>query len=224
MGSEFLVYLRLGFEHIADVRGYDHILFIVALTAMYPPREWLRVVVLVTAFTVGHTTTLALATLELVRIPTALVELLIPVTIIAAAALNVVEVEWGRRRGVGGSHEAASHEATSSAASEAGVTSFEPRGGRLAKYGLALGFGLIHGLGFSNFLRAALGAESSIVVPLLGFNVGVEVGQVAIVAVVVAATWLATDRLRLPRRGWTLILSGATGAAAAGLVVGRWPF
>ncbi|MFO7892523.1 MAG: HupE/UreJ family protein [Longimicrobiales bacterium] len=98
MGSEFLVYLRLGFEHIADVRGYDHILFIVALTAMYPPREWLRVVVLVTAFTVGHTVTLALATLELVRISTALVEFLIPVTIIAAAALNAVEVEWGRRR------------------------------------------------------------------------------------------------------------------------------
>ena len=206
MGSEFLVYLRLGFEHIADVRGYDHILFIVALTAMYPPREWLRVVVLVTAFTLGHTVTLALATLELVRISTVLVELLIPITIIAAAGLNVVEVEWGRRRErVGGGDQA----------------SLEPRGGRLAKYGLALGFGLIHGLGFSNFLRAALGAESSIVVPLLGFNIGLEVGQVAIVAAVIAATGVATGWLGLPRRGWTLVLSGATAVLSVGLVVER---
>lgn len=212
MGSEFLVYLRLGFEHIADMRGYDHILFIVALTAMYPPREWLRVVVLVTAFTVGHTVTLALATLELVRISTVLVELLIPITIMAAAALNVAEVEWRRRR------------APDTEAAAGDVVAFEPRGGRLAKYGLALGFGLIHGLGFSNFLRAALGAESSIVVPLLGFNIGLEVGQIAIVAAVMTATGVATGWLRLPRRGWTLVLSGATGVVAVGLVVERWPF
>ena len=224
MGSEFLVYLRLGFEHIADVRGYDHILFIVALTAMYPPREWLRVVVLVTAFTVGHTVTLALATLELVRISNPLVELLIPVTILAAAALNVVEVEWGRRRarraGVGGE----SRDRVAGDRAREAAPAFEPRGGRLLKYVLALGFGLIHGLGFSNFLRAALGAESSIVVPLLGFNVGVEVGQISIVAVVVAATWLATSKLGIGRWGWTLVLSGATAAVAVGLVVERLPF
>ena len=227
MGSEFLVYLRLGFEHIADVRGYDHILFIVALTAMYPPREWLRVVVLVTAFTVGHTVTLALATLELVRISSALVELLIPITIIAAAALNVAEVEWGRRRdragGVRGGLAAGAATGRNRIATAPPV-SFEPRAGRLTKYALALGFGLIHGLGFSNFLRAALGAESSLVVPLLGFNVGVEVGQISIVAVVVTATWLAPSKLGIGRRGWTLVLSGATAAVAVGLVVERLPF
>ncbi len=225
MGSEILVYLRLGFEHIADPRGYDHILFIVALTAMYPPREWLRVLVLVTAFTVGHTITLALATFRLVHISTDLVEFLIPVTIVTTAVLNMAEMRWNRRHAA---TSLLSGSAGASAAASAGAperpVAFEPRGGRITKYVLALCFGLIHGLGFSNFLRAALGAESSIAVPLLSFNVGLELGQVAIVASVMAVTGLMTGWLKLPRRGWTLVLSGAVGVVAVGLVVGRWPF
>jgi len=202
MWSEFYVYLRLGFEHIADLRGYDHILFIVALTAMYSPRAWRQVVVLVTAFTVGHSVTLALATLGLIRIPAGLVELLIPVTIFLTAVLNLVEVGW-------------------SGASEGGPDAVaeqpdspEPPGARRLKYALALGFGLIHGLGFSNFLRAALGGEASITLPLFAFNVGLEVGQVLIVALVLTATALATMLLRLSRRRWVVSLSGATAVAA----------
>ncbi len=108
MGSEFLVYLRLGFEHIADPRGYDHILFIVALTATYLPRAWRQVVAMVTAFTVGHSVTLALATLGLIRIPTSLIEFLIPVTILVTALLNGVELRHGEP-----SHSAATALATS---------------------------------------------------------------------------------------------------------------
>ena len=63
-----MVYLRLGFGHIADPRAYDHILFVAALTAAYPPVAWRRLVWLVTAFTLGHSVTLALATLDLVRV------------------------------------------------------------------------------------------------------------------------------------------------------------
>src|SRR5690554_1603976 len=77
MGSEFAVYLRLGFEHIADLNGYDHILFIAALCAVYELREWRHLLWLVTAFTVGHSVTLALATLDVLRIDSALVEFLI---------------------------------------------------------------------------------------------------------------------------------------------------
>lgn len=241
MGSEFLVYLRLGFEHIADLRGYDHILFIVVLTAMYPPRAWRRVVVLVTAFTVGHSLTLALATLGRVRADAAWVEFLIPVTIVVTAALNVGEVAWGRRHGDGaarlrglerlrddggrrrGAPEPAGTGAGSPAKVPGGGGDFEPRSGRLAKYVLALGFGLIHGLGFSTFLRAALGGEASLALPLFAFNVGVEVGQLAIVASVVAATWLVTEVAGLPRGRWTLLLSAGTGLAALALAAGRLP-
>lgn len=195
MLSEILVYLRLGFEHIADPRGYDHILFLVALTAVYAPREWLRVLILVTAFTVGHTITLVLATLDLVRVPSALVEFLIPITIIVTAALDV----------------------------PARADALEPPTVRRVRYALALVFGLIHGLGFSTFLRAALGSESSIAVPLLAFNIGLELGQVAIVAGILAITWLITSRLGVPRRGWALVLAGATAIAALGLLVNRLP-
>jgi len=202
MWSEFYVYLRLGFEHIADLRGYDHILFIVALTAMYSPRAWRQVVVLVTAFTVGHSVTLALATLGLIRIPTGVVELLIPVTIFLTAVLNLVEVGWSGA-GEGGVDAAAAH-----------ADGPETPAARRMKYALALGFGLIHGMGFSNFLRAALGGEEPITLPLFAFNVGLEVGQVLIVALVLAATALATMLLPLSRRRWVVSLSGVTAIAA----------
>jgi len=214
MWSEFYVYLRLGFEHIADLRGYDHILFIVALTAMYSPRAWRQVVVLVTAFTVGHSVTLALATLGLIRIPTGVVELLIPVTIFLTAVLNLVEVGWSGE-GEGGL------EVGWSGAGEGGVDAAaahadgpETPAARRMKYALALGFGLIHGMGFSNFLRAALGGEEPITLPLFAFNVGLEVGQVLIVALVLAATALATMLLPLSRRRWVVSLSGVTAIAA----------
>ncbi len=257
MSSEILVYLRLGLEHILDPRGYDHILFLVALTAVYAPREWLRVVVLVTAFTVGHTITLVLATLDLVRVPSDLVELLIALTILSTALLNAAELRWtathrvrsdgrardGRARrpargsdrlraverrrafaagGAGGSGAAAVATAVA-AAGAATADTLEPPGARSAKYALALCFGLIHGLGFSTFLRAALGAEVRIVLPLLSFNVGLELGQIAIVASIMALAGLATGSLRVPRRGWTLLLSGAAGVVALGLVIERLP-
>jgi hypothetical protein len=91
MHSTFAVYLRLGFDHIADLRGYDHILFVVALSAGYALAQWRQLLVLVTAFTVGHSVTLALATLRLVSVSTAWVEFLIPVTIVATGAFTLWE-------------------------------------------------------------------------------------------------------------------------------------
>ena len=85
MGSEFLTYLRLGFAHIADLAGYDHVLFVAALTGGYALSAWRRLLWLVTAFTLGHTATLALATLRLVTLDAALVEALIPATILMPA-------------------------------------------------------------------------------------------------------------------------------------------
>jgi hypothetical protein len=96
MGSEFLVYLRLGFDHIADLGAYDHILFIVALSAGYGLIDWKQLLVLVTAFTVGHSVTLALATLRLISISSALVEVLIPLTILVTACYNAVEARGSR--------------------------------------------------------------------------------------------------------------------------------
>jgi len=156
--SQFGLYIRLGFEHISDLAGYDHILFVIALAAVYSIREWRHMLALVTAFTIGHSITLALATLGYLVFNEAVIETLIPITIFVTAALNIAE-RFARdpKRAM-------------------------TRDWRL-KYVLALAFGLIHGLGFSYYLRAILGGESSILLPLFSFNVGLELGQLVILVI-----------------------------------------
>lgn len=197
MLSEFLVFLRLGFEHIADIQGYDHILFVVALCAGYEPRHWRKLLILVTAFTLGHSLTLALATLRIITINDALVEFLIPLTILLTGAMNIVTTSTGKAKGV------------------------EGKGVRGLKYVLALAFGLIHGMGFSNFLRSLLGQEEGIALPLFSFNVGLELGQICIVAAVLILTFLMVRVVRMSRHDWVLVLSGATIGVALILMVER---
>lgn len=79
--APFETYIRLGFQHIADVNAYDHMLFLLALVATYTLREWKSVLILVTAFTIGHSLTLALSALDAVNIDSQIIEFLIPVTI-----------------------------------------------------------------------------------------------------------------------------------------------
>ncbi len=169
-------YLQLGFEHILDSTGYDHILFVVALTSLYLVRDWKKVLILVTAFTIGHSLTLALASLNLIRVNSDVVEILIPITIMLTCVFNIiswktdrVSIRW--------------------------------------QYILALGFGLIHGLGFSTYFKAILGKEESIVWPLLAFNSGVELGQLIIVSMVLLISWIFVDLLKLHRRQWVFSIS-----------------
>jgi len=203
MHSTFAVYLHLGFDHIADLRGYDHILFIVALSAGYGLTHWRHLLVLVTAFTVGHSITLALATLRLISVSTDWVEFLIPVTILATGVFAVFET---RSR---------PHQLPDDAG--------KPQRAQRVKYAMALFFGLIHGLGFSTYLRAVLGDEESIALPLFSFNVGLEVGQVLILACILAVGWAVVRATPLSGRWWTRLLAGGAALAAAVLVVARIP-
>ena len=95
---------------------------------------------------------------------------------------------------------------------------------RPLRYGLALVFGVVHGLGFSNFLRLVLGEERSLLVPLLSFNIGLELAQIVVAAVVLAVALVAVRFLSLPQRLWTFLLSALAGGVAAVMVVQRWPF
>lgn len=183
------LYLQLGFEHILDPQGYDHILFVVALCAGYRLRYWRRVLILVTAFTLGHSLTLALSVLDLLRMDPYWIELLIPITILLTAVLNLVRVEEN--------------------ASQRSVR---------FHYLLALVFGFIHGMGFSNYLRALLGQEACVGGPLLMFNLGIELGQVLIVLGVLALGWLGLERLRIPQRYWNGVISVVIALAAFQLI------
>lgn len=185
--TTFSVYLQLGLEHILDLAGYDHILFVVALAAMYGLKEWRQLLILVTAFTLGHSLTLALATLGLVTVNSDLVEFLIPLTILATALYNIGE-------------------GVLSARSYDPAHPFHHRTWQV-KYALAAFFGLIHGLGFSNFLRSILGGEQSLFVPLLSFNIGLEAGQIVILGAVIVVGSLITRFSPLTSRKWGLFIS-----------------
>jgi hypothetical protein len=207
MHSTFAVYLHLGFDHIADLRGYDHILFIVALSAGYGLGHWRHLLVLVTAFTVGHSVTLALATLRLISVSTAWVEFLIPVTILATGAFTLVETRMLPERRSGDLPDDLKG----------------PARAQRVKYVMALFFGLIHGLGFSTYLRAVMGDEESIALPLFSFNVGLEVGQLVILGCMLGVGWTVVRWSPVGVTWWTRLLAGGASAAAAALVVGRIP-
>jgi hypothetical protein len=190
--SIFDLYFNLGVEHITDLKGYDHIVFLIALCATYSLNQWKNVLVLITAFTLGHTATLALATLNLVKVSSSLIEFLIPLTIFITAVFNV----YGQYRGL-----------------------------KDRKYGLnytlALVFGFIHGLGFSNYLKELLGASSSLIKPLFAFNLGVEAGQLMIVAIIFLVSFLLLTLARLRFKTWNLTLSSVAASIALFLMVQR---
>lgn len=202
MQSEFQTYMELGFEHIADLAGYDHILFIVALCAIYQISEWRKVGILVTAFTLGHSLTLALAALDVIRVSAAWIEFLIPVTIFLTALYNTVIHKLGNE--------------------QEGTFSKKLN----LNYLFALLFGLIHGMGFSNFFRSMLmpGEEGSLVWQLLAFNIGVELGQLAIVAVILLLAFVGMKLLRIPQRDWNLFISGMAAGPALIMALERVPF
>ena len=193
--SLFELYFKLGLQHIADLKGYDHILFILILCAVYSFKEWRRVLILVTAFTIGHSLTLALATLDLIRVDGDVIEFLIPLTIFITALANVLTKNQK-------------------------VSTFH----HYLKYTAALFFGLIHGLGFSNYLRSLLGSEKGLLLPLFSFNIGIEVGQVLIVSIIMLLTFLIVDLLKFPRRDWHILLSGAGMGISLILMFERFPF
>lgn len=179
--SEFAVYFGLGKDHILDyVNGYDHILFVVALCAVYTLRDWKRVLVLVTAFTVGHSITLALATFRVVNVRSDIIEFLIPLTILTTAVSNIFKKE----------------------------DVYHDRVIRI-NYAFALFFGLIHGLGFSNYLKAILGKSQNIVPQLLAFNIGLEFGQIVIVVLFLLLCFIFVDLFRVSKRDWRLVISSA---------------
>lgn len=174
--SPFETYIRLGFEHIADFEGYDHMLFLLALIAVYSIRDWKPVLILVTAFTVGHSITLALAALKIVTVRSDVIEFLIPLTISITALQNLLPVRQMQKRRLN------------------------------IQYFLALVFGLIHGLGFSNYFTTLLGREANITIPLLGFNLGLEAGQLLIVLVILLIYALLHGIFEVKKRDWTLVI------------------
>ena len=174
--QDFLFYLQLGWEHIISKDALDHQLFILALIAIFSFRDWKKVLILVTAFTIGHSLTLVLSALDVFRFPSDWVEFLIPCTIVFTALDNII---------------------------------FSKNEKKLIQlnYYLALLFGLIHGMGFANSVRMMLASEQDITLPLFGFNVGLELGQIIVVAIALFIHYIFSEVLKLSNKIWIYIIS-----------------
>lgn len=195
--SELFTFIRLGFRHITDLQGADHILFLLALAAIYRFRDWRSVLWVVTAFTVGHSLTLALAVTGLLRLPTSVIEFLIPVTIVVTGIENMLVRDRVR-----------------------GSTNWR----RQYRPVLAGLFGLVHGAGFANYLQSLF--VEQVALPLFGFNVGIECGQLVVLALTFVA-FAAMDGIvtRVRPRTWRLAPLRLRTLAVSALVVvvaARW--
>jgi len=191
--DQFSLYFTIGRDHILDLsQGLDHILYVIALTASVRPSEWKKILILVTGFTIGHSVTLALATLGIISVPSGMVEFLITLSIFITALLNLFQGEK------------------------------QPGDNIYVQYGITLFFGLIHGLGFSNMLRALLSGADDIVFPLFAFNIGLEFGQIIVVAIFAFLAFLATEKAKVNRRDWKMVLSSMIAGMAILLIQERF--
>ncbi len=190
--SDVAFYFATGWHHIISWNALDHILFIIALAAIYQLQNWKQVLVLVTAFTIGHSLTLALSVYDVIRFNEKWVEFLIPCTIIATGIFNFF------------------------------VKDYTPKSLRV-NYFLALFFGLIHGMGFANTIRFMLAKNQGIAVPLISFNIGLEAGQVVVVAFILLISYMLVHKLKLNRKWWVWSLSAIAVLVGLIMVKQRWP-
>ena len=191
--SDFYFYFKLGWEHIISKDALDHQLFILALACVYTIKDMRKVLILVTAFTIGHSLTLALSVLDVIRFSSKWVEFLIPCTIFITAFNNIVQVDA------------------------------KNKSARINYY-LALCFGLIHGMGFANAIRIMLAKDQTIGWGLFGFNIGLEAGQIFVVAIILIIGILFLNLLKVKRRDWVFFLSAGVFALALKMAFERLPF
>lgn len=177
--DEFLVYLKVGLEHVLNIHAYDHLLFLIVLTVPYVAKEWKRLVILVSCFTLGHTISLLLSVFNIIMVKSSWVELLIPVTIFITAFTNIILAGKSSKN--------------DTITFIGGVTVF---------------FGIIHGLGFSNYFNTLLpGKPIEKLAPLLEFALGIELAQIAVIILVLLMAFIAQTLLKFNKRDFNLIMS-----------------
>ena len=177
--SEFLIYFQIGLQHVLDIHAYDHVLFLMALVIPFTFKDWKRILLSVTLFTLGHTTALLLSVYGIVAVKTSVVELLIPITILITAFFNLFTIGKSSKK-------------------ESLNLIFL----------ITLFFGVIHGLGFTNYFKTILGGSSnSKLVPLLEFALGIEGAQIAVVFTVLIVAYVTQSLFKFSKRDWILVSS-----------------
>ncbi len=182
-------FFQSGWEHIVDINAYDHLLFVMTLCAAFKLKEWKQILIIITAFTIGHSGTLILSAFDIIPTDPKLIDLLIPFTIMLTAIANVINYEKNRKF------------------SDAKI-----------KYLIALVFGLIHGLAFASNFKFMLFSDD-ILMPLFLFNIGIEAGQLFIVLLFMIALWFYSNVINGEHFKWNLFISGAGFGIAATIFI-----
>ncbi|WP_299162550.1 HupE/UreJ family protein [uncultured Tenacibaculum sp.] len=189
--NDFIFYFKMGLFHVLDIRAYDHILFLIVLAVVYQFKQWTKVLWLITLFTIGHSITLALSAYGILNVRADLIEFLIPLTIFITGLMNVLTA---KKASVGKENQ---------------------------NLFFALFFGLIHGLGFSNYFKIMIGKTSDKLVPLLEFALGVEAAQIIIVLAILLVGSLVQSVFGVNRRDWILIISSIVIGFAFQMMINR---
>ena len=186
--STFILYVRLGYRHVLDIYGVDYMLFIIALMAIYLIRDWRKALVLFLFYILGHSITLSLSVNDILNVNVRVIEYLIPLTIFIAAALNILKKN----------------------------ETYAPRS--VFRQIIVFLFGLIHGFGFADYHKEILGANQSVAIPIIGFNLGIELGMFVVGAVFLIISWIFVNNFGVSRRDWNLLISSGIAGVALTLM------
>lgn len=189
--NDFIFYFKRGLLHVLDFAAYDHILFLIVLAVVYQFKQWKQVLWLVTLFTIGHSITLALSAFGVISINANLIEFLIPLTIFITGLLNVLTA---KNASVGKENQ---------------------------NLFFALVFGLVHGLGFSNYFKMMVGRNENKLIPLLEFALGVEAAQIIIVLGILFIGTIIQSIFGVNRRDWILVISSVVIGFAIQMMLNR---
>ena len=191
--SDFLLLVELGFSHVWDWQGYDHLLFLAAICLPFSTRQWKSLLWLITYFTIGHSLSLILASLEVVEVSSILIEFLIPVSIAATAVYNMIRAKAVR-----------------------------VRNNQLMMW-VTLFFGLVHGFGFAGYFELIRDLEQPLWSSLLFFAFGIEVAQIVLGTLMLLLSFLLLNVFNLNRRDWILIVSSVIIGILLPIIIERWP-
>jgi hypothetical protein len=191
--SQFWLYFKVGLNHVLDIHAYDHVLFLIALMVPYAFKDWKRVFVLVSLFTIGHTLSLMLSVFGIVAVKASLIEFLIPITILITAVFHLFTA------GKSSKNESITFVAI-----------------------ITLFFGIIHGLGFSNYFKTILpGNATDKLLPLLEFALGIEAAQIIVVLVVLIIAYIVQTFFRFSKRDWALVMSAFIIGVVLPMIIGN---
>ena len=189
--NEFILYFKMGLYHVLDFLAYDHVLFLVVLTVVFSFNHWKKIIWLITLFTIGHSISLFLSSYNIIKFKTALIEFLIPLTIIITGIINIFT-------------------AKNSASGKQNINLL-----------FALFFGLVHGFAFSNYFKSMIGKSENKILPLLEFSLGIEAAQILIALVILITGTILHNFFKVNKRDWILVLSSIVVGFALQMLLNR---